>query len=256
MIYGLWQSAAGLQAQQVRQGLLSANIANSETPGFKPDWVSFRERPIALDESDTPGDARPPHALLDRLSGGLASAPTHTDFSAGPTVPTQNALDLAVDGDGFFNVRTADGVRYTRNGRMTLREDGALVTASGGFEVLDDSGQPIRIDKSQAAKIDIDEQGVVHQGSTTLGTLKVTEFADRQELVKTGQNLFDASAARATVGGHSGVRQYAYEGSGVDPISSMVRMIEASRAYQLNATMIQIQDETLGKAVNEVGRLA
>lgn len=255
MIHGLWHSAAGMDAQQIRQNLLAANIANADTAGFKPDFVSLLERPVAVNDPETPGSPQLPHALLDRLSGGIAYAPTHTDFSAGPMVASQNPLDVAIEGDGFLTVRTPDGVRYTRNGRLSMRADGALVTATGGLEVLDEGGQTIQLDRAAKSEILIDEQGVVRQGNAIVGTLKVTSFADRRQLTKIGQNLYDGAAATTTTNASS-MRQRAYEGSSVDPISSMVRMLEATRAYQLNATMISIQDETLSKAVNEVGRLA
>lgn len=258
MIQGLWQCAAGMQAQQVRQDVLANNLANLDTPGFKPDTVSFRERLAAARGGTVLGDdLRPPHAILDEMTGGVAVTPRYTDFSAAALTPSAgNPLDVAIDGDGFFSVRTDEGTRFTRNGRFALRADGALVTAAGGFDVLDDAGRPIRIDTSAAAgPIAIDANGTIRQGEVAVARLGVVDFDDRGRLQKAGTNLFDADGARPRAGG-ADVVQYAYESSGVDPISSLVRMIEATRAYQVNATMISLQDQTLARVVNDVGRLA
>lgn len=256
MIYGIWQSAAGLQAQGVRQDVLANNLANSETPGFKPDGVSFRERLIAARaDENVPGDGpRLPHAILDAQTGGLTFAPRHTDFSQSALVTTANPLDLAIQGDGFFAIRTPQGKAYTRSGQFTLREDGTLVMAAGGLEVLDRASRPIRLDRASREPIRVDSTGAIRQGSTTIGGLDLTRFADPQALRKTGRNLFDAgSATPAAFDGE--VKQFAYEGSGVDTVSTLVKLIEATRAYEFNATMITLQDGTLGRAVNDVGRL-
>src|SRR5207253_1241883 len=102
VIHGLWQSAAGLQALQIRQDVLANNLANTETPGFKPDGVSFRERISAAQGGGVPGDDPvTAHPILDKLSGGLTFAPQFTDFSQGSLVRTGNPLDVAVRGNGF-----------------------------------------------------------------------------------------------------------------------------------------------------------
>lgn len=130
------------------------------------------------------------------------------------------------------------------------------MTAAGGFEVLDDAGRPVRLDRSASAgSIAIDANGTIRQGEVAVARLGVVDFDDRSRLQKAGTNLFDADGARPRAG-DGGVVQYAYESSGVDPVASLVRLIEATRAYQVNATMISLQDQTLGRVVNDVGRLA
>ena len=256
MTHGLWHSVAGLQAQQLRQDHIANNLANIETAGFKPDYVAFRERLAASLEGGAPGnDNVPAHDVFDRLSGGLAADRPYTSFLPGAMIPTTNPLDLAVEGDGFFSVRTREGVRYTRDGQFTTNKDGQLVTAAGGYPVLDVNGRTMEVDGSSREPITVDETGTLRQGATAVGQLAVTRFADRADLKKAGQNLYDATGARrlATTGR---VRSNAYESSAVSPITELVRMIEAGRAYGVNAQLIQIQDETLGRAVNDVGRVA
>jgi len=256
MIQGLWQSAAGLRSQQLRQDVLANNMANVETPGFKVDRVAFIERPVATESSDfVPGDdLRTTHAVLDALTGGLTYAPTNTDFSGAALVPTLNELDFAIDGDGFLAVRTPDGTRYTRNGRMTLREDGTIVTAANGFELLDRTGRPIRVDTRSSDKLSLDEAGRLRQGTNLVAELAPVDFEDRGALRKTGHNVYDGGGERP-VPARSRMRQFAYEASGADPTATLVQMIEATRAYQLNATMISLQDSTLARAVNDIGAI-
>jgi flagellar basal-body rod protein FlgG len=251
MIYGLWQSAAGLQAQDYRQALLANNLANVDTPGYKPDRVAFRER-LSAALAGAPRPTR--HPILDALPGGLFETPVHTDFSTASIDPTTSSLDLAIDGDGFFTVRTPDGPRYTRDGRLTLTRDGELRHVASGSPVVDAEGRPILVDPSQPGLIKIDDQGRVKQGDRTAGRLAVVDFEDHSDLYKTGQNLFASDRARVTPSSGT-VRQFAVEASGADPITSLVEMIDATRAYQMNATMLTLQDESLGRLVNELGRI-
>jgi len=251
MIYGLWQSAAGLQTQDYRQAIIANNLANVDTPGFKPDRIAFRER-LSAAFAGAPRPTR--HPVLDALPGGLFETPVHTDYSTASIETTTNPLDVAIDGGGFLTVRTPEGLRYTRDGRMTLSRDGELRHASSGFPVVDAEGRSLLLEPSQPGQIKIDEQGRVKQGERTAGRLAVVDFADRSGLEKTGQNLFVSDRARATPSSGT-VRQFAVEASGADPITSLVEMIDATRAYQLNANMLTLQDESLGRLVNELGRI-
>ncbi len=189
------------------------------------------------------------------MPGGLFETPVHTDFSQALIELSTSPLDVAVDGDGFLTVQTPDGPRYTRDGRMTLNRDGELRHASSGYPVVDAEGKPILLDSTQTSRIKIDELGRVKQGERDAGRLAIVDFADRSGLEKTGQNLFAADRARPITASGT-VRQFATEGSGADPVTSLVEMIDATRAYQLNATMLTLQDESLGRLVNELGRIS
>jgi flagellar basal-body rod protein FlgF len=251
MVYGLWQSAAGLQAQDYRQAIIANNLANVDTPGFKPDRISFAERMSAA-KAGAPRSTR--HPVLDALPGGLFETPVHTDYSQAAIETTSSPLDVAIEGSGFLTVQTPDGPRYTRDGRLTLNRDGELRHASSGYPVVDGDGKAIVLDASQPRLIKIDEQGQVKQGERAAGRLALVDFNDRSGIKKVGQNLFAADRARPTNASGT-VRQFATEGSGADPVTSLVEMIDATRAYQLNATMLTMQDESLGRLVNEVGKI-
>lgn len=253
MIYGLWQSAAGMQAQQFRQAIIANNLANAETPGFKADRVAFQER---LNASLTKGSPATRHPVLDKMTGGVFETELYTDFSFkdASLIPTTNPLDVAIQGDGFLAVQTPDGARYTRDGRMVMDRNGMLRHAASNAEILDEQGRAILLDPAAGGAIKIDGTGLVRQGGVAVGRLGLVDFADRQQLEKVGHNLFSADKA-SPVEADGRIRQSYYEASGVEPVQALVEMIAATRAYELNAKMITLQDDTLGQAVTQVGRI-
>ncbi len=253
MVYGLWQSAAGLQAQEYRQAVIANNLANAETPGFKADRIAFQER---LNAASAHGDLQAGYPALDAMTGGLFETPVYTDFSQGGILPSNSALDVAVDGEGFLMVQSRDGVRYTRDGRFVMDNQGSLVHASTGGAVLNADGQPIMLDPSSSEPVRIDESGQVRQGERSVGRLALVAFADHRQLDKIGGNLYAADAAARSQKAGGRIKQSAYEASGVEPISALVEMIAATRAYEANARLISLQDESLGRVVSDLGRVA
>lgn len=251
MIYGLWQSAAALQTQEYRQAILANNLANVDTPGFKPDRIAFQERLSAALVEASP---RTRHPVLDKLPGGLFESPVYTDHNQGSLETSQGPLDVAITGEGFIKVKTPDGPRYTRDGRLVMDRTGMLLHGASNSPVVDQRGQPIFLDQADLDKVKIEPGGRVFQGSELVGQLSLVDFADLQSLSKTGDNLFDAGTQKP-VAAQGALKQYAYESSGVDPVASLVEMIESTRVYQLNANLLTMQDESLGRAVNEVGRI-
>ncbi|HWL94549.1 MAG TPA: flagellar hook-basal body protein [Phycisphaerae bacterium] len=251
MLQGLWLSADGLIAQQYRQDVIANNLANVDTPGFKPDRVAFSER---LNEARLRGALGDSHPAYLRSTGGLFSRAEYTDFKPGHVIPTQNPLDVALLGDGFLQVRTAEGEFFTRDGRLTTDIDGTVRHIASGGAVLTEQGRPLQIDLALREPLTIDSAGRVRQGSDIAGDLAIVDFQDRSELDKVGQNLFSADRARPTAGAAS-VKQGFVESSGVDPSTTLVEMIAASRAYEMGASMISLQDQTLGRVVNDVGRI-
>ena len=252
MNYGLWLSAAGLQANQYRQALIANNLANANTVGFKHDLAVIRERPTAVVET---GRRRFAHDLLDGLTGGSVVAPTYTTFAQGPIEPTSRALDVAIDGQGFFTIRTGEGTRYTRDGRFTIDRAGRLVTTAGGRPVLDAGGNEIVVATGvQAEPPRIDERGRVMQGERVVAQMGLVDFADKQRLRKIGSNLFDAMG-EPPIASRAKLRPGAVEGSTVSPVLAMATMIEVSRAYQLNANLISMQDQMNGRAASDIGRI-
>jgi flagellar basal body rod protein FlgG len=251
VLYGIYQSAAGLQVNQYRQEILANNLANAETTGFKHDLAVVRERPVASQEDRA--DPMSTHPIYDRLTGGSLVAPTYTLFTQGPIEHTGNNLDVAISGDGFFTVQDGDAVRYTRDGRFMLNADGELVTA-GNHKVLSEAGQPIVIPSTAAKQLEITPAGELRAGSVVFGKLGLVDFEDKRQLRKIGRNLLAATDTEPTPV-KATLRPQCVEGSTVDPMTTMVEMIEASRAYQMNATLVGLADSTLGRAVNDIARI-
>lgn len=254
MVYGLWLSASGLQANQYRQDLIANNLANVQTTGFKHDLAVFSERRVASEEAL--GGSTLSDRLLDRMTGGLFVAPTFTQFDQGAIQKTNRPLDVALDGEGFFAVQDAGRTAYTRDGRFTVNRDGQLVTVAGGRPVLSDAGTAIRVSPDRADDVRVAEDGSVRVGAVPVAKLGVADFADKQELQKVGANLFVAPAGAVGQEPAATVHSGALESSTVDPASAMVAMIEASRAYEMNATMVRMQDSMLDKAANSIAKLA
>ncbi len=241
-----------MAANQYRQNVAANNVANINTVGFKHDLAMLRERPV---ESQEDADAaRYAHSLFDMLSGGTQVSPTYHAFTQGPVMTTNKPLDVMIDGAGFFGVQTQDGVRYTRAGNFARSNEGLLVTSAGGFPVLDGGGGTISI-PGDGGKVEITSGGQLKQDEAVLGTLGVFEFDDLSLLHKQGKNLFQAmNNATPRAPTDSVIVPGALEGSTMDPVNGLVDMIEASRAFQMNANMLSLQDTTLGRAVNEIAR--
>ncbi len=246
MIYGLYHSAAGMLASQYRQDVISNNLANVDTTAYKRDIASFSER--LIEAQRRMGATR--HDVFDHQTGGVWSAPTHTDWQAGPADVTGNPLDAAIAGPGFFAVQTPDGVRYTRDGAFTIAPGGELVMATGGWPVLDEAGMPVRVG-TDARSVRLGADGRVVVDEQAVARLQV---ANVEKARKVGGNLVAADGEVTRTEAH--LRVGAIESSNVEAMAEMAAMIEAARAYQLNAQMVTLQDGTLGRLINEVGRPA
>ena len=222
---GLYIAASGMLAEQVRQDLIAHDLANASTAGYKPDRVASRSFGEMLLSDTASGRQVGPLGLGTQIDRQV------TDFSRAPLRDTGEPLDFAVEGDGFFAVQTPRGVRYTRDGQFQASARGTLVTTAGE-DVLGPNGQPIRIGAD----------GTV--APTEIGVLTVANA--RRE----GDNLFTGTAGGAAP---STVRAGALEGSGVDPVTTMVDMISSLRAFEAGQRVITTIDSTLQKAANQVG---
>jgi flagellar basal-body rod protein FlgF len=259
MNYGLYLSAAGALTSLHRQDVHANNLANMNTIGFKPDEAYTRHRLPERLESAAMVD---PNWLMEQLGGSQHVQPTRVRLVQGPLSRTDNPLDLAISGDGFLVVTTSRGsgdeqLRLTRDGRLTLNEQGELVMASTGLKVLDAHNQPIRIDPSQG-DVRIDSHGEITQNGRIIAQLHFVSPTDPQLLQKSGANLLrlQPGASFSLVPATGAIVQSHIEGSAVDPIMAMNAMISASKAVASNATMMQYHDHILGQAINTFGRVA
>lgn len=254
MLYGLYLSAAGMQAQENRQSVISNNLANALTHGFKRDLAVMQARQNATHEDPTMRQYQIP--VLKNQGGGVTIAGGGIDLSQAALVRTQNPTDLALNGKGFFQVQGdhAGEKLLTRDGTFLLNSNGTLVTADGGRPVLSDAGQPIQLNRNQP--ITVGPTGTITQagGSVKLG---LADVSDSRRLIKLGGNLLttDKPDAATAISPETQVEQGQLEQSGVDPIVEMVTMMEGQRAFEANAKMITYQDTTLSE-LNTIGKVA
>ncbi len=246
MPYGLYLSAAGADVQSRRIEILANNIANVDTTGFKRDIAVIQARDSEAIEQgeDTSGSG-----TINDTSGGVFLLETMTDFSAGPLKHTGTKTHMAIDGDGFFLVAKGEEQLLTRAGDFARNAVGQLVTQDG-FPVLSTQGEPIVLDPT--LPVSVRENGVIVQEGSEfeLAMVKPVSLGD---LVKVGQNRFrplaDVIPLRAD---ERKVRSGFIESSSVRPIQEMMELIEASRVFEANVSMIESQDEALGALITRV----
>jgi len=237
MPYGLYISAEGASAQTRRLEALANNMANVDTAGFKRDLAIFQAR---YSENVQQGYDSFGSQSVNDLSGGVVVHETKTDFSTGVFKRTGIPTDMAISGDGFFMVRRPAGDFLTRAGNFMITAAGRLVTQDND-PVLNDSGTPIDIDP-EAGDWQLSPTGaVVQQGSEQ--NLAIVQPRSLGDLVKVGNNLFKPLAQPQPVADEQRNVQSGYvEQSDVKPATEMMALIEASRAFEANISMIKNHD--------------
>ncbi len=257
MNYGLYLAAAGALSASHRQDVLTNNLVNSETVGFKPDMVFGRQRLPARLDSQSLGAGIDPQLMLERLGGSPTLDPTRIDLTQGGFSVTGNDLDLAINGKGFFVVQDGDQVLHlTRDGRFALNAEGRLVMANNGMAVLDSRNRPIRLDRN--IPVQINSGGGVEQNGTVVATIRVAMPADPGDLVKVGGNLLRSDSipepSRREFNGR--ILQGHTENSSVNTISLLKDLVGAAKSFGGNIKMMQFQDHIMGQAINTFGRIA
>ena len=229
--------------------VVANNIANVNTTGFKADRSVFEEylMPVAREDNFVGRDRRLSY-VQDRA--------TFHDFSSGPSEQTKNPLDLAIDGGGFLVVQTAAGERYTRDGGLQINNQGQLVTARGD-PVIGNSGpivfQPTDHDISIAADGNVTVVEGTGRVDSVRGKLRLVSFAQAQQLLKEGSNLYSAGEGGAPQADTtSRVRQGYIEKSNVNSVSEMSRMIEVSRTYTQISALLQQQSDLHRTAIEKL----
>jgi flagellar basal-body rod protein FlgG len=220
------------------------NLANANTTGFKKSLMA----------SIAQVDIKRNEELKLHQDEEHQMSENYIDYSQGNFVITENPFDLALQSSGFFEVETENGVRYTRNGSFTRNGMGDLVTLQG-YKVLSEEGLPINLDESH--DFFVSASGKVYADGKEVAKLSIVDFADkRADLGREGHNLFySKNGAEPERAINATVKQGFLETSNVSVIDSMVEMIRFQRNYEANQKAVQSADETLTKAVNDVGRV-
>jgi flagellar basal-body rod protein FlgG len=249
----MWVAKTGLDAQQTRMNVISNNLANVNTTGFKRDRAVFEDmlyQNVKQAGGQTDANSQAPTGLM--LGTGVRIVATEKLHAQGNMVTTQNPLDLAITGDGYFQIAKGDGtLAYTRDGGFKLSATGQMVTSSGALL------QPAITIPNTASSVTIGRDGTVSiglaaGGSQVLGQLQIARFVNPSGLQSMGQNLMKETPASGApqvlapgVGGAGSLMQGSLEASNVNVVEEMVNMIETQRAYEINSKAISAVDGML-----------
>ena len=248
---GIYAAAAGMITQRERLDVIANNLANISTPAFK------KSQPVSRGFYQVFGEhiARFARGRGSREipGGGSALDSTTDDFTPGPTVETNNPLDVAIDGPGFFVVSTPTGERYTRAGNFSLNSDGELVTQNG-YPVLGQQGPILTLGET----VEIAPSGDVVVDGASTERIMIVDFPQPYQLSRFGQNLYGATdevlQTRVPVGVPS-LRVGVLEHANVNPIAELTELMDAARSYEAHQRVIVAFDEMLEKAVVEIARM-
>lgn len=257
MLRGLYTAWTGMVNEQKRLDVVSHNMANSNTVGYKDERVTSQAFDQVLGIKIRDGSQAYHNQAIGQLSLGVKIGEVYTDYSQGSIRQTGNNFDIALSGSGFFTVNVTDAngevhTRYTRNGQFMLTKDGLLVDADGN--AVQGEGGDITIDPS-ASNVAISRDGRITVDGEVVDTLKIVDFEDYDYLEKYGNTMYmpvdGATMKEATA---ETIQGYT-EQSNVNVVKEMVDMITITRAYEANQKVIQSYDTMLDRAVNQVGKL-
>ncbi|MGN6223271.1 flagellar basal-body rod protein FlgG [Pseudoxanthomonas sp.] len=261
MNQALWVAKTGLDAQQTRMSVVSNNLANTNTTGFKRDRASFED--LLYQQLRQPGGSTSQQTQLPsgvQLGTGVRVVATSKDFQQGNPQQTGRSLDVMVNGRGFFEVMLPDGTSaYTRDGSFQINAQGELVTNSGyavqpGIQVPE-GAQSMTIGNDGTVSVTMAGEAQ----AVEIGSLTLTDFVNPSGLQAKGENLYvETTASGPAQNGTPGLNglgnlvQGSLEGSNVNVVEELVSMIETQRAYEMNAKAISTTDSMLGYLNNNV----
>lgn len=259
MIRSLWSAATGMQAQTLNIDVISNNLANVGTSGFKKSRAEFQDllyQTLRSPGESSSADTQAPTGI--QIGHGTRPSATQKIFSQGDFQNTENELDMAIEGDGFFQIIQPNGeTAYSRGGSFKIDSDGRVVT-SDGFAL-----EPELTIPTDTVALSIGTDGTVsvllsgENEATEIGNIELAQFTNPAGLNSIGRSLFSptASSGDATTGtpgedGYGTIAQGYLEMSNVSVVDEMVNMIVAQRAYETNSKTIQASDEMLQTATN------
>lgn len=262
MLRGLYSSASGMTSSIQQMDVIGNNMANVNTSAYKEKeniFKSFPETDLVRTndrETTTPLGNSDPRPDLGSMAMGVASDGTYTNFKQGSLRSTDNPLDVALEGEGFFTVQMPEGERaYTRDGTFKMNDENQIVTSSGR-RILGVNGNPIQL-PGETSGITITPDGNIHdQDNQQIGQLRVVQFENPQKSEELGENLYRQGENNEIQFPAEDVkiRQGVVEQPNFSPVKQMTRMIEVSRRYEMNSTALKQQDSALGQAISQVGR--
>ncbi|HEX5353527.1 MAG TPA: flagellar basal-body rod protein FlgG [Rhodanobacteraceae bacterium] len=261
MFSALWVAKTGLDAQQTRMEVISNNLANVNTTGYKRSRASFQDliyQNVRQPGSSTTQQTQAPSGLM--LGTGVRVVGTEKLFTQGNISQTGNALDVAIQGRGFLQVSMPDGTTaYTRDGSLHMDQNGQLVTANGyainPSITLPPNAQAVTIGSDGTVSVTMPGQNT----PTTVGTLQMADFINPAGLQPMGDNLYTetgssgtAQAGQPGLNGMGTLQQGSLETSNVNVVEALVNMIETQRAYEMNSKAISATDSMLQDLTNKM----
>ena len=254
MNQALWIAKTGLDAQQTRMSVISNNLANVNTTGFKQDRAVFEDllyQTIRQPGAQSSADTQLPSGLM--IGTGVRTVATEKIHTQGSIIQTQNALDVAINGRGFFQILMPDGdIAYTRDGTFQRNSDGDMVMSNGyllepAINIPEDV-QSITIGMDGTISAQLPNQA----DSVILGEIELADFVNPTGLQAVGENLFKETAASGVpvvgtpgLDGIGNVYGGSLETSNVNVVTELINMIETQRAYEMNSKAISTADQML-----------
>nr|WP_318684907.1 flagellar hook-basal body protein [uncultured Acetatifactor sp.] len=258
MLRGLYTAHTGLINEQNRMDIMTNNLANASTVGFKKEGstsqsfddiltVKIKDASVGVQNIERTGINNP----------GVKIGENYTDYSQGSFRITNNTYDLALSGEGFFVIEYTNkagetSTKYTRAGQFTLNRDGYLVTPEGDY-VLDTQNRRIQLNTLLDSEIDSD--GTISQNGARVAQIQVADFEDYNYLEKYGETYFQPVEGAQLTNSDATVNSGYLEMANVQIVSEMVNMISITRAYESNQKIVQTYDSSLEIAVNQLGRV-
>lgn len=258
MIRSLYTAVSGMITQEAKQDIITNNLANANTVGFKEDNISFKSfDDVLLQNYDKMVDGKNVRNVIGSINLGSEINNVNTDYVQGSIESTDKDTDFAIEGRGFFTVQrnngTENGQYYTRDGHFHININGILVDDSGdmvlGRNLQTNAIGPINVG---SGSLNCDSSGNISINNQRMYKLYTVDFNNYNSLKKSGDNLYQGTNATEI---NAGIRYKALERSNVNIINSMADMLTTMRTFETNQKIVQSIDETLQKAANEVGKV-
>lgn len=257
MVRGLYTASNGMVTQQQKLDIVSNNLANVGTAGFKRDGVIVESFENMLTKKVNDPSV-PRSETIGKMSMGCKVGRVYTDHSQGGATATNNPHNVAIISDGMFAIGTMDAngnmdTKYTRDGSFVVAGDGTLMTREGNF-VLGENGK-IVLKSGTHQQVFIGEDGTIIENDQVIDKIQVVDFENLDSLRKVGDNLYRRTNDTKDKPFNGKLLQGYTEGSNVNTVREMVEMINVMRTFEANQKVVQTHDETMKKSVNEIGRL-
>jgi len=276
MVRGIYTGASGMLAEMTNLNVIANNLANADKTAYKKDVSIFKNFPEMLVRrindngvGITPLGSYDTMPIIGKLGTGVSVNEVYTKFSQGPLYRTGNPFDIAIEGNGFFVIKTPLGIRYTRNGSFTINKEGYIVNHNGDMLIGENGAIKVqrynfRIEPDGKIIINpklLNQKVVSNYDNTweeemTINKIKIVDFPEKRELKKSGNSYYKETtySGKPFDTKNFKLHQGFIEKSNVNLVEEMVRMIEAHRNYEANQKSIISENQTLGKCINEVGK--